>query len=63
MKNKSARLADKTRKELDKCFVEFGLQSTAQANLYVVNFLDVIHFDPNNEKKNYRKPMTTHYTY
>ncbi len=34
MKSKSARLADKTRKEL-------GLKITAEANLHVVNFLDV----------------------
>ncbi len=55
MKNKSARLADKTRKELHKCF-ELGLKITAEANLHVVNFLDVT-FDLNNGKfKPYRKP-------
>ncbi len=32
MKNKSARLADKTRKELHKCFEQFGLKITAEAN-------------------------------
>ncbi len=41
MKNKSARLAEKTRKELHKCFEQFGLKNTAEANLHVVNFLDV----------------------
>ena len=56
MKNKSARLADKTRKELHKCFEQFGLKITAEANLHVVNFLDVT-FDLNNGKfKPYRKP-------
>ncbi len=40
-KSKSARLADKTRKELHKCFEQFGLNITAEANLHVVNFLDV----------------------
>ena len=56
MKNKSARLADKTRKELHKCFEQFGLKITAQASLHVVNFLDVA-FDLNNGKfKTYRMP-------
>ncbi len=56
MKNKSARLADKTRKELHECFEQFGLKITAEANLHVVNFLDVT-FDLNNGKfKPYRKP-------
>ena len=56
MKNKSARLADKTRKELHKCLEQFGLKITAEANLHVVNFLDVT-FDLNNGKfKPYRKP-------
>ncbi len=32
MKSKSARLADKTRKELHKCFEQFGLKITAEAN-------------------------------
>ncbi len=49
MKNKSARLADKTRKELHKCFEQFGLKITAEANLHVVNFLDVT-FDLNKFK-------------
>ncbi len=56
MKSKSARLADKTRKELHKCLEQFGLKITAEANLHVVNFLDVT-FDLNNGKlKPYRKP-------
>ncbi len=56
MKSKSARLADKTRKELHKCFEQFGLKITAEANLHVVNFFDVT-FDLNNGKfKPYRKP-------
>ncbi len=33
MKNKSARLADKTRKELHKCFEQFILEITFEANL------------------------------
>ena len=41
IKNKSARLADKTRKELHKIFEQFGLKITAEANLHVVNFRDV----------------------
>ena len=41
MKNKSARLADKTRKELHKIFENFDLKITAEANLKIVNFLDV----------------------
>ncbi len=58
MKSKSARLADKTRKELHKCFEQFGLKITAEAqfNLHVVNFLHAT-FDLNNGKfKPYRKP-------
>ncbi len=57
MKNKSARLPDKTRTELHKCFKQFGLKITAEPNLHVVNFLDVT-FDLNNGKfKHYRKPI------
>ena len=37
----SARLADKTRKELNRIFEQFGLKITAQANKKTVNFLDV----------------------
>ncbi len=56
MKNKSAHLADKARKELHKSFEQFGLKITAEANLHVVNFLDVT-FDLNNGKfKPNRKP-------
>ena len=56
LKNKSARLADKTRKELHKVFEQFDLKITAEANLHVVNFLDVT-FDLSTRKfKPYRKP-------
>ena len=56
MKNRSARLADKTRKELHKIFEQFGLKITAESNLHVVNFLDVT-FDLSTGKyKPYRKP-------
>ena len=41
LKKKTGRLADKTRKELHTIFEQFGLRITAQANLHVVNFLDV----------------------
>ena len=44
IKNKSARLADKTRKELHKAFEQFGLKITAQSNLHVVNYR--CHFRP-----------------
>ena len=39
IKNKSARLPDKTRKKLHKIFDQFGLKFTAEAN--AVNFVDV----------------------
>ena len=56
IKNRSARLADKTRKELHKIFEQFGLKITAESNLHVVNFLDVT-FDLSTGKyKPYRKP-------
>ena len=56
IKNKSARLADKTRKKLHKAFEQFGLKITAGSNLHVVNFLDVT-FDLSTGKyKPYRKP-------
>ena len=56
IKNKSARLADKTRKELHKAFEQFGLKNTAESNLHVINFLDVT-FDLSIGKyKPYRKP-------
>ncbi len=56
MKNKPERLADKTRKELHKCFEQFGLKITAKANLHVVNFLDVTFHLNNGKFKPYRKP-------
>ena len=56
IKSKSARLLDKTRKELHKIFEQFDLKITAEVNLNVVNFLYVT-FDLNNAKhKPYRKP-------
>ena len=56
LKNKSARLADKTRKELHEIFEQFDLKITAEANLHVVNFLDVT-FDLSTGKFTpYRKP-------
>ena len=56
IKSKSARILDKTRKELHKIFEQFDLKITAEVNLNVVNFLDVT-FDLNNAKhKPYRKP-------
>ena len=56
IKKRSARLADKTRKELHKIFEQFGLKITAESNLHVVNFLDVT-FDLSTGKyKPYRKP-------
>ena len=55
IKSKSARLLDKTRKELHIMFEQFDLKITAEVNLNVVNFLDVT-FDLNNAKhKPYRK--------
>ena len=40
IKNRSAHLVDKTRKELHKVFEQFGLKITAEANLHVVNKTD-----------------------
>jgi hypothetical protein len=68
IKSKSARLLDKTRKELQKIFEQFDLKITAEAKLNVVNFLDVT-FDLINAKhKSYTivhqqtlKPSTKHY--
>jgi hypothetical protein len=56
IKSKSARLLDKTRKELHKIFEQFDLKITAEINLNVVNFLDVT-FGLNNAK---HKPYTKH---
>ena len=56
IKNKSSRLADKTRKEFHKAFEQFGLKITAESDLHVINFLDVT-FDLSTGKyKPYRKP-------
>ena len=56
IKNRSARLADKTRKELHKIFEQFGLKITAESNLNVVNFLDVTFDLPTLKYEPYRKP-------
>ena len=56
IKNRSARLADKTRKELHKVFEQFDLKITAEANLHVVNFLDVTLDLTTGKHKPYRKP-------
>ena len=56
IKNKSARLADKTRKDLHKIFEQFGLKITAEANLHVVNFLDVTFDLTSGKHRPYRKP-------
>ena len=53
IKNRSARLASKTRKELHKVF---DLKITAEANLHVVNFLDVTFDLTTGKHKPYRKP-------
>ena len=56
IKNKSARLVDKARKELHKAFEKFGLKITAESNLHVVNFLDVTCDLSTGKYKPYRKP-------
>ena len=56
IKNKSARLANKTKKELHKAFEQFGLKTTAESNLHVVNFLDVTFDLFTGKYKPYRKP-------
>ena len=49
IKNRSARLADKTRKELHKVFEQFDLKITAEANLHVVK-LSGCNFRPHSWK-------------
>ena len=56
IKNRSARLADKTRKELLKVFEQFFLKITAEANLHVVNFLHLTFDLATGKYKPYRKP-------
>ena len=56
IKNRSARLADKTRKELHKVFEQFGLKITAESNLHVVNFSDATFDLATGKYKPYRKP-------
>ena len=62
IKNKSARLANKTRKELHKAFEQFT-KITAESILHVVNFLDVT-FDLSTGKyiNPIGSPMMIHYT-
>ena len=65
IKNKSARLADKTRKELHKAFEQFGLKITTESNLHLVNILDVT-FDLSTGKyciNPIGSSMTIRYTY
>ena len=56
IKNRSARLAGRTRKELHKVFEQFGLKITVEANLHVVNFLDVTFDLTIGKHKPYRTP-------
>ena len=56
-------MADKTRKELNKVFEQFGPKITAEANLHVVNFLDVTFDLTTGKHKHYRPnddPLYTH---
>ena len=55
-KNISARLRDKTTKELHKIFEQFGFKNTARANLPIVNLLDVIFDLISGKHRPYRKP-------
>jgi hypothetical protein len=58
IKNKSARLADRRQheKKLHKTFEQFNLKITAEANLRVINFLDVTFGLSNGKYKHYKKP-------
>ena len=56
IKNRSAHLADKTRNELCKVLEQFDLKITAEANLQMVNFLDVTFDLTTGKHKPYRKP-------
>ena len=49
-------MADKTRKELHKILEQFGLKITAEANLHMVNFLDVTFDLTSGKHRPYRKP-------
>ena len=62
IKNKSARLANKTRKELHNIFEQLGLKITAEANLHTVNFLEVSTLHLLNRDL-IGSPMTIRYTY
>jgi hypothetical protein len=59
IKNKSARLADKTRKELHKIFEQFNLKIAAEANLRVVNIL--VWTSAMENSSLIGNPMTIHY--
>ena len=63
IKNRSARLADKTKNELNKVFEQFSLKITAEANLHLVNFLDVTFDLATGKYKPYRKPNDNRFTY
>ena len=52
----SARLADKTRKDIIQIFNNFGLKITAQINLKSTNFLDITLNLPDGTYQHYRKP-------
>ena len=56
IKIKSTRLEDKTRKELHTIFEQLGLKITAEANLHVVNFLDVTIDLTSGKHGPYRRP-------
>ena len=56
IKNRSARLADKSRKKLHKVFEQFGPKITAESNLHVVSFLEVTFDLATGKYKPYRKP-------
>ena len=49
-------LADKTRKVVHKIFQQFGLKTTAEAILHVVNFLDITFDLTSGKHKPNRKP-------
>ena len=55
IKKKTARLADKTIKELHTIFEQFGLKIT-EANLHVVSFLDITFDLTSGKHRPHRKP-------
>ena len=56
LKNVTARLAEKAKKNLIKAFDEFELKSTATANQKIVNFLDITLNLQNGKFQPYKKP-------